>query len=130
MKGIRKDEEEIQDDLVVEVVLMVNFPLVPFLLVSFPCSSCADDFPAKKKVNNHIVEMQKDPTSCLKTIEKTSYTAQFQEYHIIIYFRGTRSPGTCHPALPPGLVQPLSKKFFKKSSQHGVIHGAGRPPKF
>ena len=70
MEGNRRDEEEIQDDLVVEVVLMVNFPLVPFLLVSFPCSSCADDFPAKKKVNNHIVEMQKDPTSCLKTIEK------------------------------------------------------------
>ena len=28
------------------------------------CCSCANDFPAKKKVNNHIVEMQKDPTSC------------------------------------------------------------------
>ena len=48
----------------VEVVLMVDFLLVPFLLVSFPCSSGADDFPVKKKVNNHIVEMQKDPTSC------------------------------------------------------------------
>ena len=29
MEGKRRDEEEIQDDLVVEVVLMVNFPLVP-----------------------------------------------------------------------------------------------------
>ena len=35
-EGNRGDQEEIHDDLVVEVVLMVNFPLVPFLLVSFP----------------------------------------------------------------------------------------------
>ena len=62
MEGNMRDEEEVQDDLVEEVVLMVNFPLVPFHLVSFPCSSCADDFPAKKKVNNHIVEMQKGHT--------------------------------------------------------------------
>ena len=64
MEVNRRDEEEIQDDLVVEVVLMVDFLLVPFLLVSFPCSSGADDFPATNKVNNHIVEIQKDPTSC------------------------------------------------------------------
>ena len=63
MEGNRRDDEEVQDDLVEEVVLMVNFPLVPFHLVSFPCSSCVDDFPAKKKVNNHIVGMQKDPRS-------------------------------------------------------------------
>ena len=60
MEGNMRDEEEIQD----EVVLMFNFPLVPFPLVSFLCSSCTDNFPAKKKVNNHIVEMQQDPTSC------------------------------------------------------------------
>ena len=76
MEGNRRDEEEIQDDLVVEVVLMVNFPLVPFLLVSFPCSSCADDFPAKKKVNNHIVEMQKDPTSGTVSRISHHYTIQ------------------------------------------------------
>ena len=64
MEGNRRDEEDMQDGMVVEVVLMVNFPLVPIPLVSFPCSFCADVFPAKKKVNNHIVEMQKDPTSC------------------------------------------------------------------
>ena len=64
MEGNSRDEEEIQDDLVVEVVLIVNFPLVPFPLVSFPCSSCADNFPPKKKYNNHIVKMHKDPTSC------------------------------------------------------------------
>ena len=62
MEGNKRYEEEIQHDLVVEVILIVNSPLVPFPLVSFPCSPCADDFPAKKKVNNPIVEMQKDPT--------------------------------------------------------------------
>ena len=46
MEGNRRDEEEIQDDLVEEEVLMVNFPLAPFPLFSFPCSSWADDFPA------------------------------------------------------------------------------------
>ena len=39
MEGNMRDKEEIQDDLVVEVVLMVPFPLVPFPLVSCPCSS-------------------------------------------------------------------------------------------
>ena len=30
MEGKRRDEEEIQDGLVVEEIMMVNFPLVPF----------------------------------------------------------------------------------------------------
>ena len=33
------DEEKIQDGLVVEEVMMVNFPLVPFVLSSFPAAS-------------------------------------------------------------------------------------------
>ena len=65
MEGKRKDEEEMQDGLVVEEGMMVNFPLVPFPLVSFPCSSCSEVFPAKKMLNNPIVEMHKDPTSCI-----------------------------------------------------------------
>ena len=103
MKGIRRDEEEIQDDLVVEVVLMVNFPLVPFLFVSFPCSSCADDFPAKKKVNNHIVEMQKDPTLCLKTIEKNFLcgTVSRISHHYIL----PRHQITCHMS-PCSAIRP------------------------
>ena len=36
VEGKSKDEELIQDGLVVEEVMMVNFSLVPFLLVSFP----------------------------------------------------------------------------------------------
>ena len=57
-----KDKEEIQDGLVVKEVMMVHFPLVPFLLFSFPCSSCKI-FPAKNKLNNHMVERHKDLTS-------------------------------------------------------------------
>ena len=53
----RSDEEKMQDSLVVEKGMMVNFPLVPLPLVSFPCSSCFKVLSAKKKLNNHIVEM-------------------------------------------------------------------------
>ena len=65
VEGKSKDEEEIQDGLVVEEVMMVNFSLVPFLLVSFPCSSCCKIFPAKNKLSNHIVDMPNDLTSCI-----------------------------------------------------------------
>ena len=34
-------------------------------LVSFPCISCYKVLSAKKKLNNHIVEMDKDPSSCI-----------------------------------------------------------------
>ena len=60
--GEKEKEEEIQDRLVVEEIMMVNLPLVPFLLVSFPCSCCCKVFPAKINLNNHIVEMHKDVT--------------------------------------------------------------------
>ena len=53
------------DSLVVEEGMMVNFPLVPLQLVSFPCSSCSYKVLfAKRKLNNHIVEMHKNPSSC------------------------------------------------------------------
>ena len=48
----------------VEEGMMVNFPLVPLPLVFFPCISCYMVLSANKKLNNHIVEMHKDPTSC------------------------------------------------------------------
>ena len=51
------------DSLVVEEGMMVNFPLVPLPLVSFPCSSCYKVLYAKKKINNHIVKTHKDPAS-------------------------------------------------------------------
>ena len=41
MEGKRREEEEIQYGLVVEEVMMDIFRMVPFPLVSFPCSSCS-----------------------------------------------------------------------------------------
>ena len=64
MEGKGRDGAKLQDSLVVEEVMMVNFLLVPFPLVSFPCNSCPEVFPGKKKFNKHIVQIQKDPTSC------------------------------------------------------------------
>ena len=65
MEGKRRDEEDMQDSLVVEEGMMFNFPLVPLPLVSFLCSSCYKILSAKKKLNNHIVEMHKEPASCI-----------------------------------------------------------------
>ena len=65
MEGEGRDEEKTQDSLVVEDVMMVNFPLVPFPLVSFPCNSCSEVIPGKKKFKKHIVKTQKDPTLCI-----------------------------------------------------------------
>ena len=65
MEGKRRDEEDMQDSLVVEEGMMFNFPLVPLPLVSFLCRSCYKILSAKKKLNNHIVEMHKEPASCI-----------------------------------------------------------------
>ena len=43
---------------------MTNYPLVPFPLLSFTCSSCSKAFPAMNKLNHHYIEMHKDPMSC------------------------------------------------------------------
>ena len=53
------------DSLLVEEGMMVNFPLVHLPLVSFPCISCYKVFSANNKLNNHIIEMHKDPASCI-----------------------------------------------------------------
>ena len=50
MEGKRRDEEDMQDSLVVEEGMMFNFPLVPLPLVSFRCSSCYKIRSAKKKL--------------------------------------------------------------------------------
>ena len=55
MEGKRRDEEEMQDSLVVEVGMMVPFPLV-----SFPCSSCFKILFSIKELTIHIAEMNKD----------------------------------------------------------------------
>ena len=56
MKGKRREEEDMQDGLILKEGMMVNFPLVPFPLVSFPCSSCSEVLSPKKKLNNHILD--------------------------------------------------------------------------
>ena len=60
MGGRRRDEEDTQNSLVVKEGIIVKFPLP---LVSFPCSFCFKVLSNKKKLNNHIGEIHKDPTS-------------------------------------------------------------------
>ena len=66
MEVKRKDEEEMQNSLGVDEGIMVNFPLVPLPLVSLPCNSCFRVISDKKKLNNHIVEMNGYPISCIR----------------------------------------------------------------
>ena len=54
-----------KDSLVVKEGMMVNLPLVPLPLAYFPCNSCYNAPSAKKKLNNHIVEMHKGPITCM-----------------------------------------------------------------
>ena len=65
MEGKRRDEEDMQDSLVVEEGMMFKFPLVPLPLVSFLCSSCYKILSAQEKLNNHIVDMHKEPATCI-----------------------------------------------------------------
>ena len=65
MEDERRDEEDMEDSLVVEECIMVNFPFVPFPLISFPCISCYKVVFVKKNLNIHVVEMHKDPASCI-----------------------------------------------------------------
>ena len=65
MEGKRRDKEDMQDSLVVEGGMMVNFPLVLLPLVSFPCISCYKVLSTNKKIGNHIVAVHKDPASCI-----------------------------------------------------------------
>ena len=54
-----------QDLLVVEEDMIVYFPPSPFPLVFFPCSSCSEVLPTKKKLNSHIVKVHKNTPSCI-----------------------------------------------------------------
>ena len=63
--------------------------------LSFTCSSCFKGLFTKKKLNNYIVEIHKDPKSW---ISGASW--------------GTRSPATCHPSLFARTVQQLWQERF------------------
>ena len=58
----RRDEEEMQDSLMAEGGLMVHFPLV---LSTYVSCSCFKVLSAKETINNHIIQVHKDPTSCI-----------------------------------------------------------------
>ena len=59
----KKEDDEVEEEMEgqVEEGIMVNFPLVPFPLVSSLCSSGFKIIFAKKKLIDHILEMYKDP---------------------------------------------------------------------
>ena len=112
----RRDDKEMQDSLVLEEGMMVKFPLIPLPLVSLPCISCFKVLSAKKKLNNHIVEIHKDPTSF------NIYVPPEAPYHLPL------------ATLPCSTAQcnHCSKNFSIKSSlsKHMlVVHGAGSPSK-
>ena len=52
-----------EDSLVVEEVMLVKFPLVPFATCLFHLQLLLKGFFIKKKLYKHIVEIHKDPTS-------------------------------------------------------------------
>ena len=59
IEGKKWDKEDMQDSLVVEEDMIVKYPffLFFFTIVSFPCSSCFIVLFAKKKLNDHIIEI-------------------------------------------------------------------------
>ena len=59
----RRDRENMYDSLGVEKGVMVKFPLVPLPFVSFRAAPASRFSPSNKKLNNHIVEIHKDPSS-------------------------------------------------------------------
>ena len=76
MEGKRRIDEDMWDSQVVEQGMMINFPLVPLTLVTFPCISCYKVLSVNKKLNNHIVEMHKESASCIlcyKTFERITF---------------------------------------------------------
>ena len=62
MEGKRRDEEDVQDSLVLEEGMMVKFPLVPFVFCLLELQLLLQDCFTKKNLNNHIEEIYKEPT--------------------------------------------------------------------
>ena len=53
----------VEDNLVVEEGMLVKFPSVPFATCLLYLQLLLQGFFTKKKLNHHIVEIHKDPTS-------------------------------------------------------------------
>ena len=88
---------EVEDILVVEEDITVNFHLYPSPLVSFLCSSCSKVLPTKENFLNHIKEMHKTQH------DASSVTRIF---HARSYLSGTAPCMFYHPS-PIGLVKSL-----------------------
>ena len=69
-----------QGRLVVKDDMMVNFPLVPLPLVSFPCSSCYKVLYAKKKLNNHAQRPSIMHTRLIYFLKKILFIGDSFEY--------------------------------------------------
>ena len=61
MEGKRREDEDIQDCLVVQEGMIVKFPLVP--VATFSAHASMFFFFGKKKLRNNIADIHKDPTS-------------------------------------------------------------------
>ena len=119
MEGKRKDEEDIQNSLVVEEGRMVKFPLVPLPLISFTCISCCKILSAKRKLNNHNEQTQHHAYSAKKQTKKLCW-GQLCALPIIKHLP--------IDALPCLLAQ--CDHFSRNSSLSKlmlVVHGACRP---
>ena len=74
MEGKRRDDEDIQDSLVVQEGMVVKFPLVPVATFAAPASSLFFFF-------------------------SSSFSSKTKHYEISVDSRGNRSPTTRHTAL-------------------------------
>ena len=63
MEVKQRVEEDRLDSRVVKEGTLFRFPLVPVTTCLLSCSSCFNVLFARKKLNNHIIEMHLDPTS-------------------------------------------------------------------
>ena len=74
MEGKRRNEEDIQDRLVVQEGMIVKFPFVPVSTFSAPASRFLPGLPLWRHTKT-------------------------QHHELSVGSRGTRSHATCHPAL-------------------------------
>ena len=124
IKGKRKDEDEMQDSLMVEECMMVNFPLVPCSLGNTTCL-----LPLHHLLQCSFQEEEVKQPHCRDAKIRTSLSgtalctchhhtpARPVENPLVeeTASLNTRSLTTCRPALVVGPVQPLWKKTYQES---------------
>ena len=130
----------------VEEGRMVKFPVVPLPLISFPCISCCKVLFAMRKLNNNIVQTQKDPASCILCQIFFKPWGQLCVLPIIKHMQKLwkcllerRKPPKAQDHLPLAALPCLSAqcnhcgKYFSRNSTQSklmlVIHGACHPSK-